>query len=94
MDNRTGNCKDHKRNILHYSYLNHYFYSEVLCELFYIQINVQHEPTERANKNIRANLRLLNNETFLKENGVLVFEVIELYDEIEIEDGVESCWKV
>ncbi|KAI7889770.1 uncharacterized protein EV154DRAFT_513329 [Mucor mucedo] len=66
---------------------------EVLCELFYIQANVQHEPTERANKNIRGNLRLLNNDSFLRENGVLVFEVIELYDDIEIEEGAESCWK-
>ncbi|KAI9365813.1 hypothetical protein BD770DRAFT_377309 [Pilaira anomala] len=65
----------------------------MLCELFYIQLNVQHEVTERANKNIRANLRLLNNETFLKENGVLVFEVIELFDEIEHGEGNIACWK-
>lgn len=69
-------------------------YSEVLCELFYIQLNVQHEVTERANKNIRANLRLLNNEAFLRENGVLIFEVIELYDEIEYNQGDICCWKV
>ncbi|KAI9253088.1 hypothetical protein EDC94DRAFT_620191 [Helicostylum pulchrum] len=66
---------------------------EVLCELFYIQLNVQHEVTERANKNIRANLRLLNNEAFLRENGVLIFEVIELYDEIEYNQGDICCWK-
>lgn len=68
--------------------------SEMLCELLYIQLNVQHEVTERANKNIRANLRLLNNEAFLKENGVLVFEVIELFDEIEHGEGNIACWKV
>lgn len=70
------------------------FDSEVLCELYYIQINVQHGPTERANKNIRANLRLLNNEAFLKENGVLVYEVIELFDQIEYDETKRSSWKV
>jgi hypothetical protein len=69
-------------------------YSDVLCELYYIQINVQLGSTERANKNIRAYLRLLNNEAFLRENGVLVYEVIELYDQVQHDDGEISAWKV
>jgi hypothetical protein len=50
--------------------------------------------TEQANKNIRANLRLLNNDAFLKENGVLALEVIELYNDIQLEDEDRSPWKV
>lgn len=69
-------------------------FSEVLCELYYIQINVESVTTEQANKNIRSNLRLLNNDAFLKENGVLALEVIELYSDIQLEDEDRSPWKV
>ncbi|KAL9547896.1 hypothetical protein MBANPS3_005947 [Mucor bainieri] len=54
---------------------------------------VQTEPIDRANKHIRSVTRLLNNEAFLKENGMLVVEIIELFDEIEGDQGNLLSWK-
>lgn len=54
---------------------------------------MQTEPTDRANKSIRSITRLLNNEAFLKENGMLVVEIIELFDEIEGDQGNLLSWK-
>jgi hypothetical protein len=66
----------------------------VLCELYFIQVNVQNEPSDRANKNIRSIARSLGSETFLQTNGFLVTEVIELYDDIVHQHGNTSSWKV
>ncbi|KAK4511801.1 pH nine-sensitive protein 1 [Mucor velutinosus] len=66
---------------------------EVLCELYFIQFTVKTEPIDRANKNIRSVTRLLNNEAFLKENGMLVVDIIELFDEIEGDQGNLLSWK-
>lgn len=55
---------------------------------------VQTEPIDRANKSIRSVTRLLNNEAFLKENGMLVVDIIELFDEIEGDQGNLLSWKV
>ncbi|CAO3616650.1 unnamed protein product [Mucor fragilis] len=66
---------------------------EVLCELYFIQFMVQTEPIDRANKSIRSVTRLLNNEAFLKENGMLVVDIIELFDEIEGDQGNLLSWK-
>jgi hypothetical protein len=57
-------------------------------------LTVQTEPIDRANKNIRSVTRLLNNEAFLKENGMLVMEIIELFDDFEGQSGNISTWKV
>lgn len=59
-----------------------------------MKIRVESDSNGQVNKDIRSNLRLLNSELFLKENGVLVFEVIELYNDIQIEDEDRSPWKV
>ncbi|KAI8640803.1 hypothetical protein BD408DRAFT_444895 [Parasitella parasitica] len=66
---------------------------QLLCELCFIQLTVQTEQIERANKSIRSATRLLNNEIFLKENGMLVIEIIELFDDIEGQCGNITAWK-
>lgn len=65
-----------------------------MCELYFILYTVQTEPIDRANKRIRSVTRLLNNEAFLKENGMLVIDIIELFDEIEGDQGNIMSWKV
>ncbi|KAL9560272.1 hypothetical protein PS6_000348 [Mucor atramentarius] len=67
--------------------------SEVMCELYFILYTVQTELIDRANKRIRSVTRLLNNEAFLKENGMLVIDIIELFDEIEGDQGNIMSWK-
>ena len=71
-----------------------FYNSEVLCELYFIQLTVQTEPIDRANKNIRSVTRLLNNEAFLKGNGMLIIDIVELFDDIEGQLGDMSTWKV
>ncbi|EPB89772.1 hypothetical protein HMPREF1544_03435 [Mucor circinelloides 1006PhL] len=66
---------------------------ELMCELYFILYTVQTEPIDRANKRIRSVTRLLNNEAFLKENGMLVIDIIELFDEIEGDQGNIMSWK-
>ncbi|KAL7322150.1 hypothetical protein PS15p_211815 [Mucor circinelloides] len=64
-----------------------------MCELYFILYTVQTELIDRANKRIRSVTRLLNNEAFLKENGMLVIDIIELFDEIEGDQGNIMSWK-
>ncbi|KAI7898696.1 uncharacterized protein BX663DRAFT_523765 [Cokeromyces recurvatus] len=66
---------------------------EVLCELYFIQVKVLNESIDHANKTIRTVVQLLSNENLLKENGVLVYEIIQLFNDIEYEQGVRYSWK-
>ncbi|KAI8371021.1 hypothetical protein BD560DRAFT_112833 [Blakeslea trispora] len=56
---------------------------EILIELFFIQHEVCHGTPDRTNKKIRSTIRLLNNEAFIKEHGILLVELIELYVHME-----------
>ncbi|KAI8882164.1 hypothetical protein K501DRAFT_251843 [Backusella circina FSU 941] len=56
---------------------------ELLCELYFVQSQVQTQQVDRVSKLLRSSLRLLSSENFLKENGILVYEILELFDDIE-----------
>jgi hypothetical protein len=58
-------------------------FSELLCELYFVQAQVQTQHVDRVGKALRSSLRLLSSESFLKDNGILVYEVLELFDDIE-----------
>ena len=54
-----------------------------MTELYFIQYSVCHETTDRTNKRIRSTIRLLQNEAFIKEHGILFVELVELFSHLE-----------